>query len=66
MPLSKGAPPSPEHLLTLSQASVALGISTRTLRRWRKTRKIPTYRVAGKCRILRMDVDQLLTPQEEK
>lgn len=65
MSLSKGVGPD-THLLTLSQASKQLGISKRTLKRWRNAQKIRTYKVANRIRILQLDVDTLLTPQEER
>lgn len=65
MTLSDGVGPT-GPLLTLAQAAAQLGVSERTLRRWRSRREITTYRVARKIRILQLDVDALLTPQEEK
>ena len=64
MTLSNGVGPD-GHLLTMAQAAAQLGISERTLRRWRCKREIRTYKVAKRIRILQLDVDSLLTPQEE-
>jgi len=65
MTLSNGVGPT-GRLLTMKEAAAQLGISERTLRRWRKQREIPTYRVARRKRILQLDVDLLLLPQEEQ
>lgn len=65
MSLSNGVEP-PGPLLTIAQAATQLGISERTLRRWRRRKEIRTYRVAKKIRILQLDVDALLAPQEEE
>lgn len=63
MSLSNSGPPS--HLLTMREAAAQLGITERTLRRWRRKREIKTYRVAGRKKIMQIDVDALLRPQEE-
>jgi excisionase family DNA binding protein len=65
MSLSNGVEP-PGPLLTIAQAAAQLGISERTLRRWRRRKEIRTYRVAKRIRILQLDVDALLAPQEER
>ena len=65
MTLSDGVGPE-GHLLTMAQAAAQLGISERTLRRWRRRKEIRTYKVAKRIRILQIDVDNLLTPREEQ
>lgn len=65
MTLSNGVGPS-SPLLTLPDAADRLGISQRTLRRWRRRGLIRSYKVAGRIRILLLDVNALLVPQEER
>ena len=46
------------NLITISEASNLLGVSTKTLRRWESEGKIQSYRTEGRHR--RYDVAQLL------
>lgn len=64
MTLSNGVGKSP--LLDLPDAAAQLKISQRTLRRWRRRGKLRTYKVAGRLHVLQLDIDALLTPQEQK
>jgi excisionase family DNA binding protein len=46
------------NLITISEASKLLGVSTKTLREWESEKKIQSYRTEGRHR--RYDVAQLL------
>ncbi|WP_193009576.1 helix-turn-helix domain-containing protein [Roseomonas sp. FDAARGOS_362] len=60
------AVPSDEHpdpgerLLTLAEVTERLGISARTLRRWRQHGLLPTVRIAGTVRIRLADLERAL------
>jgi excisionase family DNA binding protein len=51
-----------QNLLTISDVSRALGVTTQTLRKWDKCGKLtPTRTLGGHRRYLKSDVDRVLT-----
>lgn len=49
-----------ERLLTLAEVTERLGISARTLRRWRQRGLLPAIRIAGTVRIRLADLERAL------
>ena len=49
-----------DRLLTLAEVTERLGVSARTLRRWRQRRLLPTIRIAGTVRIRLADLERAL------
>lgn len=54
------APDPGERLLTLAEVTERLGISARTLRRWRQRGLLPAIRIAGTVRIRLADLEHAL------
>ena len=53
--------PQPDTLLKDEDAAAILGVETRTVHLWRRTRGLPHVRLTGKCvRIRRADLDRWL------
>jgi len=51
-----------QNMLTISDVSKMLGVTTQTLRKWDKSGKLtPTRTLGGHRRYLRTDVDRVLT-----
>ena len=55
-----------DEWLTLKQAAELVGVTPRTVQNWIKNGKIRGYRVVGRIRVKRSDVDALYQPKEEK
>lgn len=49
-----------DRLLTLAEVTERLGVSARTLRRWRQRRLLPAIRIAGTVRIRLADLERAL------
>ncbi|GAV35818.1 Helix-turn-helix domain protein [Roseomonas sp. TAS13] len=49
-----------DRLLTLAEVTERLGVSARTLRRWRQRRLLPAIRIAGTVRIRLADFERAL------